>query len=397
MNPRFILFLIIGIDTLILLFKIPELSISYHEAQLLYGNFSFLQLLIKTSLYFFSNNDFALRFPMIILHLLSILLLYEISKKYIKYEKNRIWLVFVFVLLPGIISSAILIDSAGLVIFGLLLFVYVFENYRLRYSYILLSLFLFIDGGFLFLFLGLSLFSIYTKQRNFFLFNILAFFGSLFIYGIDTQGLPQGHFLDSIGIYAAIFTPLIFLYLFYILYRRYLTKEMNILWFISSTALVLSLLLSFRQRIEVEHFAPYLILALPLATQTFYHSYRVRLRIFRAKYRIIFTITLIFLFLNSFLVFFNKELYLVLDEPKKHFAYKMHIAKELARELNKKGIDCISTDHKMSTRLQFYGVTKCNNYLLEENIIKNEKSENVTISYKNRILYFANVTKLNIK
>lgn len=397
MNPRFILFLIIGIDTLILLFKIPELSISYHEAQLLYGNFSFLQLLIKTSLYFFSNNDFALRFPMIILHLLSILLLYEISKKYIKYEKNRIWLVFVFVLLPGIISSAILIDSAGLVIFGLLLFVYVFENYRLRYSYILLSLFLFIDGGFLFLFLGLSLFSIYTKQRNFFLFNILAFFGSLFIYGIDTQGLPQGHFLDSIGIYAAIFTPLIFLYLFYILYRRYLTKEMNILWFISSTALVLSLLLSFRQRIEVEHFAPYLILALPLATQTFYHSYRVRLRIFRAKYRIIFTITLIFLFLNSFLVFFNKELYLVLDEPKKHFAYKMHIAKELARELNKKGIDCISTDHKMSTRLQFYGVTKCNNYLLEENIIKNEKSENVTISYKNRILYFANVTKLNTK
>jgi len=50
----------------------------------------------------------------------------------------------------------------------------------------------------------------------------------------------------------------------------------------------------------------------------------------------------------------------------------------------------------MGQRLEFYGVTKCNNYILQENYLNTSDVNNVTISYKNRIVYSANVTNINI-
>lgn len=397
MMYRFILFFIIGLDALILSFQVSTISISYHEASMLYDKFSFLQLLTKTSLYLFGQNDLAFRLPMIILHVLSTLLIYKISKNYLKDDRNRIWLTLLFILLPGVLSSALLVDSAGLIIFGLLLFVYIYENYSKKYSYILLLIYSFIDGGFVYLFLSLMVYALYIKNRKLLILNALFFLISMYLYGIKTDGLPEGYLLDAIGLYSAAFTPIVFVYLFYILYRRYLTKEIDLLWFISAVVFGISLILSFRQSIHIEHFAPYLILALPLAAQTFYSSYRVRLRGFRGKYKTIFLVSLIFLVVNALVVFFNKELYIFMDNPKKHFAYKMHVAKELAAKLKKRGINCVKTDHDISKRLKFYGVGKCDTYILLEKSIKNIKPENVTISYRGKPIYTATVTKINIK
>lgn len=395
MSHRFVLFLILGVDAFILFFQTSSLSISHAESMILYGDFSFLQLIIKTSIYFLGSNDFALRLPMIIFHLLSAILLYKISKKYLQDRKNRLWLLLIFVLLPGVISSALIVEMAGLIIFGLLFFVYAYENFSRKYIYMILSIYVLIGGEFVYLFLALSIFSIYTKQRTFFIFNMFAFFISLLLYGVDTKGIPQGHFLDSIAVYTAIFTPIIFVYIFYILYRRYLTKQIDILWFIASVAFVFSLLLSFRQKIELEDFAPYLILALPLAAQTFSHSYRVRLKMFRTKYRVVFVVSLVLLVLNSLVVFFNKDIYIFIDKPKNHFAYNMHVAKELANELKNRGIECVNTDYKMASRLKFYGVTNCNTNILTEKSLKYQNRESVTISYNNRAVYKAIVTKVN--
>lgn len=396
MSIRNIFFLIIGLDALWLVLQINELSISYNEAEILNGNFSFLQLFINSSIMFFGQNDFALRLPMIFLHILSAILLYNISKNYIKVQRNRLWLLLVFILLPGVISSAIIVNSAGLILFGLLLFVYIYKNYPIKYSYLLLFIYMLLDGGFVVLFMALAFYSLYKKDKKFFLFNLLMFLSSLFIYGINTHGSPKGYFLDSIGIYAAIFSPIIFIYLFYTLYRKYLTKEFDLLWFISTVVLLFSLLLSFRQRVPLEYFAPYVMLSLPLVAQTFEHSYRVRLSMFRKNYRLAFIIALSLLLLNSSAVFFNKYLYYVVEKPKKHFSYKMHVAKELAQKLKNRSIDCVQTNTKMSSRLEFYGVTKCNNYLLEEISADSIKEDSVTISYKNRVVYSADVTKINI-
>ena len=396
MNYKSIFFLVLGLDVLLLVLQISGLSISYYEANLLYNDFLPLQYLLKTSFLLFGQNDYTLRLPMILMHVLSVLLLFKISKNYVYSDRNRLWLSIIFILLPGVISSAIIVDSAGLILFGLLLFIYVYQNFSKNTLYPLLAFYVLLDGGFLLLFLGLALYSISKKDKNFFIFNILAFFISLFLYGIDTHGTPKGHFLDSIGLYAAIFTPIIFIYIFYALYRKYLNKDMNVIWYISSTALIVSLSLSFRQKIHLEHFAPYLIIALPLMAQVFIHSYRVRLPIFRKKYKAVFAITLGLLLVHSTLVFLNKYIYVFIDNPKKHFAYKMHVAKELATQLQSININCIDTDERMLKRLKFYNVTKCNNYHLTRNNLLDDINSDVTISYKNRVIYKATVTKLNI-
>lgn len=396
MNNLFVLSIILVIDTLLLSFQIGELSISYDETILLNGDFSFLQLLIKTSFLIFGQNDFALRFPMIFMHVMSVILLYDITKEYIKLERNRIWLILVFVLLPGVMSSAIVVNKAGFILFGLLLFVYAYKRFSQRFYYPLLIFYMFVEGNFVYLFMALSLFSLFTKNGNFLILNTILIASSLFLYGIDVHGSPRGFFLDSLGLYAAIFTPIIFIYLFYVLYRKLLTKDIDILWFIAAITLVLSLLLSFRQKIAIEYFAPYIVLSLPLVAQTFEHSYRVRLNQFRKNYKIIFIVSLVFLFINSSVVFFNKYLYLVVQQPRKHFTYKMHVAKELAAELKNRGIECVETGTKMAPRLEFYGVTKCNKQLLEENYLHPSHLDDVTIGYKNRIVYSANVTNINI-
>ncbi|UCM99661.1 hypothetical protein LCX93_09010 [Sulfurimonas sp. SWIR-19] len=352
---------------------------------------------MKLSLKIFGQNDFALRFVMILLHLLSAWLLYAISAKYLALERNRLWLVAVFVLLPGVVSAALVVSYAGLIIFGLFLYIYVSQKLNDYYVNMLLFLYALLDAGFVYLFVGLAIFYLFQKNKILFLYNLFLAGLSVYIYGLNISGVPSGHFLDTIGVYSAIFTPVIFIYIFYTLYRGYLNDENDKIWYIASTALLFSLLLSFRQRVELELFAPYLILALPLAAKTFAHSYRVRLTNFRKRYRAIFVLAFVFLIFNTLIVMFNKELYLLLDNPKKHFAYKMHIAKKLATKLKAMNISCVKTSQDMQKRLKFYFIDKCDENVLQELQPHSSIRSDVTIRYKNKILYKANVTKINNK
>jgi len=395
MISKYILFLLLGIDACVLFIQTFQVSISYAEAKLLYGEPSFLQLLVNYSLEIFGKNDFGLHFVMIILHLSSAYLIYAISKRYIVQEKNRLWLVLVFILLPGIISSAILVNNAGMIIFGLLLFIYLFPILPQTLLSLLLLFYTFIDHGFAYLFLALSIYYFSKKKYMLFIYLLILYLTNSAVFGFYIDGLPKGHFLDAIGIYSAIFTPIIFIYLSYTLYRRYLTSEINYIWYISTIPLLLSLILSFRQRVEIEYFAPYLIVALPLVAQSFVSSYRVRLKEHRKGYKLIFIFSLIFLISNALLVYLNKNLYPFLENPKHHFAYKIHIAKELAKVLEKRNINCVSTNKKMQLRLQFYKIGKCSKYRLIEESLKNKNLSDVTVSYKNKIVYRANVTIIN--
>lgn len=395
MTSRYILFLILGIDAIILFLQTSDISISYEEASLLYGDFSFLQLLTVFSLSIFGQNDFGLRFVMIMFHLLSAVLMYLISKRYIILQRNRLWLLLVFILLPGVVSSAIVVNGAGMVIFGLLLFIYLSEKLPQYMLNVLLMFYALIDIGFAYLFLGLLIYYLFEKKKSLALYMLLLYSLTSFLYGFNIEGYPSGHFLDTIGVYSAVFTPIIFIYLFYSLYRRYLTSKIDMIWYISSTVLILSLVLSFRQRIPIEYFAPYLIIALPLAAESFISSYRVRLKMFRTRYKLAFVVSFIFLISNTLAVFFNKELYLLVNNPKKHFAYEMHIAKELSHKLKNMKINCVQTDEKMQIRLKFYEIDNCDENVLVESSLNDKNRNNVTIRYKKNLLYRANVTNLN--
>lgn len=390
-----IFLLLLGLDALNLVYQTSQISISYRETLIIYGDVSLLKLIINFSLSMFGNNDFALRVPMIFLHLISVLLIYSISKHYIKNDSNRLWLVSIFMLLPGVLSSALIVNKSGFIIFGLLLFIWLYLNKFKKSYYTLLLLFTFLDNSYIYLFLALSLYGIHTKNKHLFVFGMSTFFLSIFLYGVDAHGIPKGHFLDSLALYSAIFSPIVFIYVVYILYRRYLDDKYDLIWYMSITAFLVSIILSFRQDITIEYFAPYLIIALPIAAQSFISSYRVRLKQFRKTYRLLYQISFVLLLINTLVVLFNKELYKLIDNPKKHFVYKFHIAKELAQELKSDSIVCVNTDKKMQNRLYFYGVTKCDKYKLSKFKNSDIDANGVTISYSNKIVYNASVTKLN--
>ena len=220
---------------------------------------------------------------------------------------------------------------------------------------------------------------------------------NLYLFGTDIGGYPTGHFLDALAVYSAIFSPIVFIYMVYVLYRRFLTKQIDPIWFVSATSLLVSLLISLRQRVHLEYYAPYLLLSLPLAAQTFIASYRVRLSRFRKGYKLLFNLALLFLAVNFFLVLANRYIYIILDDPKKHFAYDNNIAKELALKLKSMGIDCIRTGYEMQLRLQFYGIRRCKHYRLTTVPPSDEQVKKVTISYISKPVYSAYVTKVNKK
>jgi hypothetical protein len=235
------------------------------------------------------------------------------------------------------------------------------------------------------------------EKEAFFIFILYCI--SILFYGFVAHGVPSGHLLDILGVYSAIFSPIIFLYIFYTLYRKFLLKQLDQIWFIASTAFIISIILSFRQRINLEYFAPYLMLVIPLSAQMFIQSYRIRLKKFRKTYKIIFILAFVFLFINAFVVFFHKELYLILKNPKNNFAYNLDIAVALSEELKTMKIEClhVKKNKEMQLRLRFYGFPECHKNILEEVNLSTKQKTNVTISYKNKILYKANVTKLNSK
>ena len=77
---------------------------------------------------------------------------------------------------------------------------------------------------------------------------------------------------------------------------------------------------------------------------------------------------------------------LFLENPKKHFAYQYHFAKDIAKKLKEKNIDEIYSDDKtLDIRLRFYNIKTGTKYFITEN--KPEYFDDVIkISYYNVIL-----------
>jgi hypothetical protein len=393
MSKHKIFVLLLGVNFFILVAEIQGLSISFSEAKILYGDPSLLKSYITFFLNLFGSNDYVLRMPMILVHLAATTLLYLISGYYVSRFSDRLWIVFIYLLLPGITSSALLVNIAGLKIFFVFTFVYLYLRAR-DWSLLILPLFMMLDETAIFLYFSIALFGLVRKKWVMGTASLVLMIGAIFFLGVHLGGKPEGRFLDTLGIYSAIFSPVVFIYLFYVLYRRYISNERDLLWAVASSMFLISLLLSFRQKVNIQDFAPYLMVALPLAGQTFFHTYRVRLPMFRRRYQLLFYSALALLVVNALAVFFNQWLYHWIQKPKNHFAYSMHVAKELAHTLHDNQITCVNADNEeMQYRLRFYGINQCQNFTLSQK--RNKKGKKVTISYVNVPIYTAYVTKVN--
>lgn len=348
--------LVLASFTALLLFIADDLSISYKEAIIYFDNNNLLHYLTNLSTAVFGQNSIALRLPFILFYVGSVVLMYQLTQDYFKRESDRLISVLIFMFLPGIIGASLLVNNSIIVIFCTILYLFYYKRYW-KHNYILLFIFAFIDNSFAVLFLALFFYAIKNRENQLFIISLLLFGLSMYIYGFDASGKPKSHLLDTFAIYASIFSPLIFLYFFYSMYRIGVKGKRSIYWYVSMTAFLFSFLLSFRQRILIEDFAPFVVVTVPLMMKLFFHSLRVRLPRFRDKHYKISAVALFVLFLNVVVILFNKPIYLLLKNNDDHFAYKYHFADEIAQILKKNGILSVtSNDNELVKRLEFYGI-----------------------------------------
>jgi len=394
MNIRVLLLLFIFLDTLLLFYGASTLSISYKEAVIFYDQNNFIHHLVRFSTSLLGQNDYALRLPFILFHIGSILLVYKISKFFLTRESDQILCVVTFMLLPGIVGSALLVNASGVAVFFTLLFIWLFlKGYRIAYL-LLLPFLLAVDNSFMVLYLGVFAYGVYVKDRLLTLVSGALFLTALGVYGFPMHGKPKGYIMDTLISYSLIFSPLVFLYFFYALYRILMKEEKNIVWFISFTALLFSILISYRQRILIDDFAPYVVVSVPLMVKMFMTSYRVRLPENRRAHKVMFITVFVILVANFIATYTYKFLYLVLENPAKHFAYKYNIARELAEKLQALGVQKVTADRKMQLRLRFYGIGEGEEYLLRTKR-HTPQDQKVTISYMKKPVKRYFVSKVN--
>jgi len=385
--------ILIAIHAFILLLFTSQLSISFYEANIYFNEDSLLHYIINLSTFIFGQNDFALRLPMIIMHFMGAFLYYDISKDMFKKQSDKLWNLVIYLLLPGINSAGIMVDGAGLVLFLLLLFLYIYKH-KPSLAYYLLPIYAFIDASFAFMYLGFIFYSMDKRNTKLLFSSILLFGVSMYFFGIDIGGHPKNYFLSTLGIYAAIFSPIVFIYLIYALYRWGVKEERTLLWYLGITAFLFSMLLSFRQQMKLEELAPYIIIATPIMVKTFISSYRIRLRQFRKQYKLLLIMGMSFLMISTLSIFMNKYLYHFISDPTNHFVYKNHVVKELSQELKKLNIHSLVTHSKrLQLRLKFYGIEKSYERNLEKTMPAS-KSISVTISYIGADIAKYYVTKL---
>ncbi|WP_281951128.1 glycosyltransferase family 39 protein [Nitrosophilus kaiyonis] len=396
MKPKKILYIYLFFYSIFLILISKTIYISPKEALIFYEEKSLLHFITNFTVSLFGKNEIGLRIFFIVVNVTNILLLYDISTKILKKENDALLTAFIFSILPGFLSSSLLINEAPLIIFFTLLFLYFYIKFK-KIAYTLFPIMLFIDNSFAIFFLSLFFYSLFKKDNLTIIISLIFFTLSMYIFGFDVSGKPKNYFLDTFAIYSAIFSPLIFIYFFYSVYRILIKEKKDIIWFISFVSFLFSLLLSFRQKISVEDFAPFVLIGTPLMIKQFLSSYRVRIPIFRKKHKILFSIVLISVLINDFLLIDNKILYYWIDNPKKHFAYNFHISKQLANSLKKMGITCIKTyDKKLSLQLKFYDICNHSNFILtDRKLYRNSKK--VSIRYKKIVLKNYYVSKINNK
>ncbi len=391
---RRILFFVLLLHLGLLVWVAATLPIGPSEAKIYFTAHTPVSVLMHLGHTLLPRFDFLnIRLPFLLLHLINLALFWELTAIYNKDETARIFSFLIFLLLPGIVSSAVLVTSTGMILALYQLFLLLYMRRHPVAAYLILPLFLLIDRSALILYFALLTYALWNRERGLLIFSGTLFLAALSIYGVDFHGKPVNHFVDTVALYAAIFSPLLFLYFFYAIYRILLKGRHDLLWHVAFTVLVLSLAISMRQRIPIQDFAPYVVVAIPMMTELFLSSYRVRLPQFRRTYRNLAFLVLGVLLLNTLILLIHRPLFLILKHPRKHFAAPFYYPYWCARALQRAGIDTVvAPDSKTAYQLAYYGIGKGG---LKLSFHPSQGCRKVTIRYEGRTMGYCCVSKLN--
>lgn len=337
--------------------------ITPHEAKIFYTSEDILATLMHWG-DILLGGFIGLRFVFILSGFLTVSLFYELSRRYFDKREDAYMATVLFMFLPGILTATTLVNVAILVMPLVLLFVLMYERGSFWIlPFIMLALFFIHEASIIF-FVALLLYALVHKDKK--LGIASAAFLIAFVYlskGIEIGGGPSGHFVEIFGLYASVFSPLLFLYFFYAMYRILLREKKTLLWYISFTALAFSLLLSIRQRVNITDFAPYVMISIILMLDVFNKSVRVRLPEFQKPYKRAFYVVIVFLGLSASLIILHKVTYTLSSNSDKHFAKRIYEPYLLAKKLKADEVPCYKgAQGRERYQLRYYDILPCSNY-----------------------------------
>ena len=359
-KSHFYIFLILYTSSL--LYLAINLPIGVNEAKIFFTDRGLLGFMTHLCNGCFENGlDF--RLPFLLFGVLNIYLFFLMSRTYFQDISQSYLATTIFSLLPAIITASVIVNIAVFVISLVLGFVILHTRGQIVLEGVVMLLLLFVHDASVIFFISLSIY--FAFKRNSKLFGISIIFTAislLYFNGLDIGGKPKGTFLELFGLYVALFSPLIFIYFFYALYRIWLREKKDILWYISFTAFVLSILLSLRQQVIMTDFAPYVIVAVVLMLVVYNNTLLVRLPQFQKNYRLGYNIAVGSLIFIALIILFHKPIFHLLKDKSRHFAYPFYRAYWIKGDLDKKGRKCYTTsDKKLYYQLKYYGINSCKN------------------------------------
>ncbi|CAA6804734.1 MAG: Membrane protein [uncultured Sulfurovum sp.] len=336
------------------------LPIGTHEAVVYYTDEGLLRNLTHFSEGWFGNGlDF--RFPFVFFGLMNIPLFFIMSKQYFDRSEDSYLSTTIFALLPGIITSAILVNIAVLVITLVMAFLILNVKKLIWLQAIVTILLLCVHDASIIFFISIAIYSAFKRDKK--LFTIAIIFISIsFLYFNDLHvgGHPSGEFLELFALYAALFSPLVFIYFFYALYRIWLRERKDILWYIAFSSFSLSIILSLRQQVIMTDFAPYVIVAVVLMVLVYQRTLRVRLPQFQKTYLLGFKIIMGSLIISALIIVLHKPLFLLYDDKTKHFSYPFYEPYWQVMELREIGQECYTAKHnQVQFQLKYHGIEAC--------------------------------------
>ncbi len=306
------------------------------------------------------SGELGFRLPFLFLGLLNALLFYQVTAYSLSREEDRCVALLFYLMLPGVIISTVLANDAVVMSSLILLFLFFYlrgDRYLSLLPLLLLSL---VHWSALYIYMIMMLYGLFQKEKWTFVSSILALFVYLLL-GIDTpQGSDQSYFFELLGIDAMIFSPLLFIYLFYALYRTLLRGERDLIWYLSFGTLVISLGLSLQERIRITDFSAYLMLGIIVVVRTYYHSLRVRLREFRCSYKVIFWIVTVSLIVSSFSILLHQPIYRLAGKENYTIVAPVYAPYDRMKRLKSDGKTCVQeVNRKVRDQMRYYGLKKC--------------------------------------
>ena len=343
-----------------LIYLAITLPIGTHEAVVFYTDEGILKRLTHFAESWFGNGlDF--RLPFVFFGLLNIPLFFYMSKQYFEKMEDSFLATTIFALLPGIITSAILVNIAVLVITLVMVFLILYAKKLVWLQAGVAILLLYVHDASIIFFISIAIFSAFKRDRLLFaISSSLIVISSLYFNNLEVGGHPSGEFLELFALYAALFSPLVFIYFFYALYRILTRERKDILWYIAFSSFSLSILLSLRQQVIMTDFAPYVIVAVVLMILTYQRTVNVRLPQFQKNYKLGYRIVITSLVFSALVIVFQKPIFLLYDDKTKHFTYPFYEPYWQVMELREIGQDCYTAKNsKVQFQLKYHGIEAC--------------------------------------